>query len=62
MQVTHYLSDAQLAARYSVHRVTIWRWARTGRFPQPIKLTPGTSRWRLEDVVQYEREVAGVAQ
>ena len=55
----HYLSDKQLAERYGVTRVCIWRWARAGRFPQPIKLTPGCTRWRAADVEEWESAKAG---
>ncbi len=51
-----YLSDLQLARRYGVHRTTPWRWARTDpTFPPPIALTPGCTRWRLDDIEAWER-------
>ena len=56
-----FVSDLFLAERYSVHRVTIWRWVREGRFPAPVKLTPGCSRWRMADVEAHEAERMGVA-
>lgn len=31
-------------------RATIWRWARLGQFPQPIKLGQRTTAWRESDV------------
>ena len=45
-----YLSDQQLAKCLGVHRVTIWRWVRECGFPEPIRLTRGTTRWRWADV------------
>ena len=51
-----FVSDLFLAERYSVHRVTIWRWVREGRFPAPVKLTPGCSRWRMAEVEAHEAE------
>lgn len=46
-----YLSDSQLAARYGVHRLTPWRWARDGSaFPKPHSLTPGCTRWKLSEI------------
>ena len=56
-----FITDSFLAERYSVHRVTIWRWVREGRFPSPIKLTAGCSRWRMADVEAHEAERMGVA-
>ena len=58
---TKYVSDSFLAERYSVHRVTIWRWVREGKFPSPIKLTAGCSRWRMSDVERHEADRMGAA-
>ena len=49
-------TDTELAARYSTHRTTVWRWAAEGKFPRPVKLSPGTTRWRGEDVAAFEAE------
>lgn len=52
-----YLSDVAVAARYDVSRPTIWRWAKlTPGFPQPVKVSSGTTRWRLEDLQRYDLE------
>ena len=56
-----FITDSFLAERYSVHRVTIWRWVREGKFPSPIKLTAGCSRWRMSDVESHEAEREGAA-
>jgi len=48
-----FLSDKDLAARYSIHRVTPWRWVQAGNFPAPIKIN-GSTRWRLSDIEQWE--------
>lgn len=57
-----YLSDAQLAARYGVHRTTPWRWAKTDpTFPQAVKLSPQCSRWKLSDIEAWETQRAAVA-
>jgi predicted DNA-binding transcriptional regulator AlpA len=34
---------AQLGGK--VHVVTIWKWVKAGRLPQPIKVGPATSRF-----------------
>lgn len=52
-----FLSDKQVAARYSVSRATIWRWVANGKFPEPIKLSEGCTRWRLSDVEAFEAEL-----
>lgn len=50
-----YLTDNQLAERYGVHRVTIWRWVKgPNGFPHPVKLAGGCSRWRLSEIERWE--------
>ncbi len=55
---TTYLSDRDLASRFGVTRQTIWRWPRVAGFPKPVSLSPGCSRWRLEDVQRWEADRA----
>jgi prophage regulatory protein len=33
-----------------VARGTLYRWIAAGAFPRPVKLGPGVSAWRVEDV------------
>jgi len=50
-----FLSERVVAARYGVHRSTIWRWVRSNpKFPKPVKLARGTSRWCLSDLLMFE--------
>ena len=56
-----FLSDRQLATRYATHRATIWRWAAAGRFPQPVTLSPGCTRWRAADVAAFEAAASPAA-
>ncbi|XKH00787.1 AlpA family phage regulatory protein [Marinobacter nauticus] len=51
---TKFLSDKQLSDRYEIHRATIWRWARNGDFPQPVKIGKHCTRWKLADIEQWE--------
>ena len=55
-----YLSDKDLAARYSIHRATPWRWVREGRFPSPIKIN-GSTRWKLSDIEAWEAKQEGAS-
>lgn len=59
-----YLTDRQVADRFSVHRVTPWRWSERGTFPKPIKLSSGCTRWRESDIEAWEaaREQGGAQQ
>lgn len=57
-----YLTDIQLAARYSVHRTTPWRWAKDDpTFPKPVKLSPQCSRWKLSEIEAWEASRATAA-
>lgn len=51
-----YLTDVDLANRYGIHRSTPWRWARTDpKFPKPVVLSPGCTRWKLSDIARWEK-------
>lgn len=48
-------SVAEVAQRYGRSRATIWRWVKTNKhFPEPIKLSPGTSRWSENQLLEFE--------
>lgn len=50
-----YLSDHQVGARFEISKATVWRWHDSNpNFPRRIKLSPGTSRWKLSELVRFE--------
>lgn len=54
-----YLSDQQLAARYGVHRTTLWRWAKSvPGFPKPVILSHGCTRWKLSTLERWEANLS----
>lgn len=55
MSTDEYLTDRHLAARFAVSRNTVWRWARSGDLPKPVKLGSGVTRWRIADILRWER-------
>lgn len=58
--VQRYLSVRQVADRFSVSVQTVWRWKKESpEFPQPVLLSPGTTRWRMSDLAAFERNLAG---
>lgn len=57
-----FLQDRDVALRYGVSRLTIWKWLRDNSFPQPIKLSPGCTRWRLTDLEAWELKIGGVGE
>lgn len=56
-----YFSDKTASRRYEVSRATWWRWVKEGNAPKPIKFN-GSTRWRLEDLLEWEKEQGGLAQ
>jgi len=52
---TSFLRDIEIAIRYQVSRPTVWRWVKQGKFPKPIKLCGGSTRWRLIDLEAWEQ-------
>lgn len=51
-----FLTVQEVADRYKVFRSTVWRWVATvAEFPPPVRLTPGTTRWLLRDLVRFEQ-------
>ena len=55
---TAYMTVKQLADRYQVCNISVYRWVREGKFPKPIKLV-GATRWRMSDVLAWEAEQQG---
>ena len=47
------LRDKELGKLLGTHPVTLWRWARNGKMPRPIKISDGTARWRAGDVKKW---------
>jgi predicted DNA-binding transcriptional regulator AlpA len=57
-----FLKDTDLAARYGVSRNTVWRWSRERTdMPRPVRLSPGCTRWKLSDLIAWEKARAEVA-
>lgn len=42
--------------RLPVSFATIWRWVKLGSFPQPVRLGPQVTAWRMEDIERWEAE------
>jgi predicted DNA-binding transcriptional regulator AlpA len=50
-----YLSDHEVGRRFEVSRATVWRWRASNEFfPQPIQISPGTTRWALSELIAFE--------
>ncbi len=49
-----HLSDRAVAFRFEISRATVWRWVKENKFPKPIKLSAGSTRWKLSDIEAWE--------
>jgi prophage regulatory protein len=49
-----YLSDVDLADRFAVSRITIWRWTSEKLLPKPVRIGRGCTRWRKSEVDEHE--------
>ncbi len=50
-----YLTDRQVAARYSIARTTVWKWAADGVIPRPVKIAPNAARWPVDVLDDHDR-------
>ncbi|MDJ1464947.1 AlpA family phage regulatory protein [Nitratireductor sp. GZWM139] len=41
-----------------IHRSTLWRGINAGRFPKPLKIGPGTNRWRTCELIAFLEKAA----
>lgn len=56
---TQFFAVDEVAKRYGVSPATIWRWVSSNKdFPEPIKLSPGTSRWSTEQLLDFENNAS----
>lgn len=44
------VADKVVAELLSCHRTQVWRMAREGRLPKPIKIGLNSTRWRVSEV------------
>jgi len=46
-------------AVYPVSKTTWWAGVKSGRYPQPVKLGPKTTAWRVNDIVRLIDKMSG---
>lgn len=44
------VDDKTVAAVFGIHRNSVWRLAREGRLPTPVRVTEHTTRWRVGEL------------
>lgn len=52
-----FLNDKKIADALGIHRVTLWRWSREGKFPKPVKLTNGSTRWKESEILNWQKQM-----
>lgn len=57
--IKRYLSDKEAASFFGVSRATIWRWVQERGFPNPVRLSPGCTRWKLADIEAWDAAAEG---
>ena len=60
-QPTGFLRIRQVLQIIPVSKSTWWAGVRTGRFPKPVKLSPGVTAWRAQDIHDYVRKQSHVS-
>jgi prophage regulatory protein len=49
-----WVSPKWAAEMLDLSEATIWRWLKTrSDFPRPVKLSPGCTRFRLQDLIDF---------
>ncbi|MER9893783.1 hypothetical protein NKJ40_17195 [Mesorhizobium sp. M0119] len=41
-----------------IHRSSLWRGINAGRYPKPLKIGPGTNRWRVSELAAVLEKAA----
>ncbi len=49
----HLLTAKAVAEKLGVSESTVWRWAREGIMPKPVKLGKNTSRWKESSIQTF---------
>jgi prophage regulatory protein len=48
-----YLRQPEVLKLVPVAASTLWKWAKAGSFPQPVKLSENCTAWRARDVLAW---------
>jgi prophage regulatory protein len=48
-----FLRVKQVAAMFDIGVATWWRWVKDRQAPAPLKIGPGSTVWRLSDLMSY---------
>jgi predicted DNA-binding transcriptional regulator AlpA len=51
-----------VAALNGISDPTVWRWVKSGRLPQPVKLGPNTTAWQVGSLRRARQEACAEVQ
>ena len=51
-----FVSDKYVAKRYGIGRSTVWYWVKMGRLPKPYKLAANTTRFKIEELDESDKQ------
>lgn len=54
-QQEEWVAASWLMAHYAISAPTVWRWVKTKKLPQPVKLGPNTTRWKRKTLQEWEQ-------
>lgn len=49
----------EVSKAYGLGISTVWRKVKLGEFPRPVKVSPGATRWRSEDLNDWAKDPMG---
>lgn len=52
-----WLRQPQVLAMVPISDATLWRWIKAKKFPAPVKLGPGVTAWRADDVREWSQGI-----
>jgi predicted DNA-binding transcriptional regulator AlpA len=52
-----FLKDTEIAKALKISRQTVWRWAKIGKIPKPIKLGVKVTRWKASELYAWIEDV-----
>jgi predicted DNA-binding transcriptional regulator AlpA len=54
--MSKFISVKNVAKRYEIGRSTVWHWVTIGKLPKPHKLGSNTSRWKIEELDEADKQ------
>ncbi|HCI2701874.1 AlpA family transcriptional regulator [Pseudomonas aeruginosa] len=62
VEIERYLREAQVLEFTTLSHATLWREVKAGRFPKPIRLSPGRVGWKASEIARWMSDPEGYKQ